>query len=222
MNPNETAQYLESLNNNGIRPGLTGISELMKALSNPERELKFIHIAGTNGKGSTALFIAEILKASGFRTGLYRSPAVFKEREIISVNGRNISEKDYVNLIERIKDTGLSFTRFELETALALLYFKEKNCDIVVLECGMGGELDATNVVENTLVSVFTAIGMDHMKYLGGSLSEIAATKAGIIKPGASVVVSYSNGAEALDKLKKRPLNAARSLSLRMKESFPK
>ena len=193
MNYEETKEYLEQLNNRGIKPGLGSITDLCDALGNPESALRFIHVAGTNGKGSTSAFIAGILRASGYRVGVYSSPAVFEEREIISVNGRNISKENYVNLIGAIAETGLKFTRFELETALAFLYFKEKECDFVVLECGMGGELDATNVVKNTEVAVFTSIGMDHMQYLGDTLEKIAATKGGIIKPGSSVVVSGDN-----------------------------
>ncbi|MCR4960403.1 MAG: bifunctional folylpolyglutamate synthase/dihydrofolate synthase [Lachnospiraceae bacterium] len=193
MNYEETREYLEQLNNRGIKPGLGSITDLCDALGNPESALRFIHVAGTNGKGSTSAFIAGILRASGYRVGVYSSPAVFEEREIISVNGRNISKENYVNLIGTIAETGLKFTRFELETALAFLYFKEKECDFVVLECGMGGELDATNVVKNTEAAVFTSIGMDHMQYLGDTLEKIAATKGGIIKPGSSVVVSGDN-----------------------------
>ncbi len=205
MNYEETLIYLQNLNiAKGIRPGLSRVRDLCSAMGSPEQELKFIHVAGTNGKGSVSGYILEILKAAGLKVGLYRSPAVFDEREIISINGRNISKKDYVNLIERISATNLPYTRFEIETVSAFLYFKEKECDLVVLECGMGGELDATNVVNNTLVAVFTAIGMDHMSYLGNSLTQIAATKGGIIKPGCEVVADGSNKKEVLDELCKR------------------
>ena len=140
MNYEETLLYLKNLNiAKGICPGLMQVENLCTHMGNPEKELKFVHVAGTNGKGSVSGFITEILKASGLKVGLYRSPAVFDEREIISINGKNISKKDYVNLVERISSTELPFTRFELETVMALVYFKEKECDIVVLECGMGG-----------------------------------------------------------------------------------
>ena len=189
----EALELAEGLSKHGIKPGLLAISELLETLGNPEKNLKFIHIAGTNGKGSTGAFIASILVKAGYKVGVYSSPKVFDEKEIIRVNGRNITKESYVNLTQKIFETGKEFTRFEFETAMALLYFKEKNCDLVVWECGMGGKEDATNVVNNTEVAVFTAIGMDHMAYLGKNVSEISANKAGIIKPGASVVINGIN-----------------------------
>ncbi len=193
MNYSECEEYLCQLNTKGIKPGLEAMEALLKALGNPEDGLKIIHVAGTNGKGSTARFIFEILKAAGYRVGIYSSPAVFEEREIIAINGRNISKEDYVNLIDEIKNTNLSFTRFELETALAFLYFSRRQCDYAIIECGMGGALDATNVVKACEVAVFAAVGMDHMAYLGNSIEEIATNKAGIIKKGASVALNGGN-----------------------------
>jgi dihydrofolate synthase/folylpolyglutamate synthase len=169
------------------------MNALLDKLSRPESHFKIIHIAGTNGKGSTGTFIASVLKEAGYKTGHYSSPAVFEEREIIKVNGRNISEKDYVNLIEEIKNTGLSFTRFELETALALLYFCKKGCDYAVIECGLGGREDATNAMADTHLSVFCQIGMDHMQYLGDCVEKIALNKAGIIRENGHVVYIKSN-----------------------------
>ncbi|MCQ2520393.1 MAG: bifunctional folylpolyglutamate synthase/dihydrofolate synthase [Lachnospiraceae bacterium] len=199
----ECEEYLCKLNSKGIKPGLQSIRDLLEALGNPEKETKIIHVAGTNGKGSVSKYIFEILRAQGYKVGLYSSPAVFEEREIIAVNGRNISKEDYVNLIDEIRelDSKLTFTRFELETAMAYLYFARKKCDYAVVECGMGGELDATNVTETTEVAVFAAIGMDHMSFLGNSLEEITRTKAGIIKPGCAVAVNGRNS-ETLDIIK--------------------
>ena len=195
MTVKECEEYLEELNTKGIKPGLDAMKELLKTLGEPDKSFKIIHIAGTNGKGSTGCFIANILKKAGYTVGHYSSPAVFSEREIVSVNGKNIPLKDYVNLIEEIKNTGLFFTRFELETALALLYFKRSACDYAVIECGLGGLMDATNAVSDTELSVFASIGKDHMSYLGDTIEKIAENKAGIIRKNGHVVYIKSNTA---------------------------
>lgn len=204
MNYEEANEYLNNLSKAGIKPGLQAIGDLCDALGNPERLRGVIHIAGTNGKGSTGSFIASILKEAGYRVGVYASPAVFEDREIISVNGRNISKKDYVNLIETISETGLSFTEFELETVMAFMYFKEKNVDFAVIECGMGGELDATNIIKEKSLAVFPSIGMDHMQYLGDSIEKIAMNKAGIITGGCSVIAGPGVTGEALRVIEER------------------
>lgn len=201
MNLEQAQEYLEQVAKNGIRPGLTAITELCEAVGNPQNELKFIHVAGTNGKGATGLFIASVLRANGYRVGVYQSPAVFEEREIISVNGRNISKDNYCRLIEKLRDTGVSFTRFELETAMAFLYFREKQCDFVILECGMGGLMDATNVVKTTELCVFTAIGKDHSSYLGDTVEAIAGNKSGIVKDGCDIVINGQNEKSTINKL---------------------
>lgn len=179
-----------------IRLGLDSIGYLCEKLNNPQDKLRFIHIAGTNGKGSTGAYIASILREAGYRVGHYTSPAVFRREEIIKVNNRSISAKDYDdgmklidNLCSRIEAEGHAVpTEFERQTALCFNYFVSKACDIVVLECGMGGRTDATNIIENTLVSVFTSISLDHTDYLGKTIKEIASVKAGIIKKGCAVV----------------------------------
>ncbi len=196
MNEKEAMAFLEEASGYGIVPGLDSIRELCRRLENPQKDLKFVHVAGTNGKGSVCAYIASVLKAAGCRVGKYASPAVFTYREIIQVNDRNITVRALCQGMERIRDIcgemtaeGLPHpTRFEIETALGFLYFKEKQCDIVVLETGMGGIMDATNIVENTLVAVIASVSMDHMKFLGNTLAEIAARKAGIIKRGSHVV----------------------------------
>lgn len=180
-----------------IKLGLDNIKYLCAKLNNPEDDLKFIHIAGTNGKGSTGAFISSILKEAGFRVGSYSSPAVFNEREIIKVNNRPISKKDWEAGFKIIDDAVCELeaegydipSPFEKETALAYWYFKKEKCDIVCLECGMGGAEDATNIIKNALACVFTPISIDHTNYLGNTLEKIATVKAGIIKPS-SVVVS--------------------------------
>ncbi|MCR4788726.1 MAG: bifunctional folylpolyglutamate synthase/dihydrofolate synthase [Lachnospiraceae bacterium] len=169
-------------------------------MGDPQKDLDFIHIAGTNGKGSVGAFISSILRCSGVRVGHYSSPAVFTDMEIIRVNNVNITKKDYDSYMEEIEricdeteDPGLVPTEFERQTALAFKYFKDRKCDIVILECGMGGETDATNVIDDPIECIFTSISMDHMQYLGGSLHKIAETKAGIIKPGALVYTSNTD-----------------------------
>lgn len=178
-----------------IRLGLNSIGALCDKLNNPQDKLRFIHVAGTNGKGSTSQFIASILRDASIKTGVYSSPAVFSDEEIIRVNNRAISKADYARLNNIVEDASRMMeeegneapTEFEIETAIAFLYFVEKDCDIVVIECGMGGESDATNIIKNSLACVFTPISMDHMDYLGNSLHKIATVKAGIIKKGSKV-----------------------------------
>lgn len=196
MNEREAREFIEETARYGIVPGLDSIRELCRRLGDPQRDLKFVHVAGTNGKGSVCAYTASILQAAGYRVGKYISPDIFTYREIIQVNGRNITVKAFCQGIEQIRAVcgemtaeGLPHpTPFEIKTALGFLYFKEKQCDIVVLETGMGGLLDATNIVENTLVSVIVPISRDHMQFLGDTLAEIAVHKAGIIKKGRPVV----------------------------------
>lgn len=196
MTFDEASEYMLSLNKRGIKPGLEGIRSLLDALGAIDNNLKFIHVAGTNGKGSTSLFIAKILQAEGYRVGIYSSPFVFNPLEIIKVNGRNISKSDYARLTDVVaKANTMGCTRFEVETALAMLLFFEKECDYVVLETGMGGLLDATNTVSTTIASVISSIGMDHMQFLGDSIDKIAFNKAGIIKESSICVTTVQDEA---------------------------
>lgn len=190
MNYKEAMEYIEELNQYGSVLGLDNMRELCRRLGNPQEELKFVHIAGTNGKGSVLAYISTVLKAAGYRTGRYISPVIFNYRERIQVNGRPITKQALCDCLEPLKEAaeqmageGLPHpTPFEMETALAFCYFKKMQCDVVVLETGLGGSLDATNIISNTLVAVFTSISMDHMQYLGDSPEKIAENKAGIIK----------------------------------------
>lgn len=190
-------EYIDSCGAYGIVPGLGGITELLKRLHNPQKKLKVIHIAGTNGKGSTLGFISTILTENKYKVGRYVSPVIFEYRERFQIQQKPISKAEVGRLMEVVSVhadamelEGLQHpTPFEIETAMAFVLFAEKQCDFVILETGMGGTLDATNVVENTLVSVITNIGRDHMGFLGNSIEEIASHKAGIIKKG-SVIVS--------------------------------
>mgnify|MGYP001851804145 FL=1 len=196
MNYEEARKYLADVAKYGSVPGLDNIRELMKRLGNPQDKLKFIHIAGTNGKGSVLAYLSTILTKAGYRVGRYVSPTLFSYRERIQVDGGKIEKEALARLTsavkeasEKMKEEGLGApTSFETETALAWLYFYEKQCDIVVLETGMGGTLDATNIVKTTVLEILTPVSMDHMDFLGDTLEKIAAQKAGIIKPGTSVV----------------------------------
>lgn len=196
MKYQEALDYIESIQSYGIVPGLASITELCRRIGNPQERLKFVHIAGTNGKGSVLAYTSTILKSAGHRVGRYISPTIFEYRERIQVNGRNITKDALCEGVEKIRnacyemvEAGLPHpTPFEVETALGFWYFDRQGCDIVVLEAGMGGLTDATNLIQNTEVAVLASISMDHMKFLGNTLEAIATQKAGIIKSGCEVV----------------------------------
>lgn len=174
-------------------------------LGDPQDDLRFVHIGGTNGKGSTSAMIESVLRTAGYRTGLFPSPYIEEFRERICVSGEMISEEELCRITERVKSFADTMedepSHFEIVTAIGMLYFKEKNCDVVVLEVGLGGEFDASNVIKAPDVAVLTNIGLDHTDYLGTTLEEIARTKAGIIKTGSSVVL-YPNVSEVTDVIK--------------------
>ena len=201
MNYQEAMEYIENCAGYGIMPGLETINELLRRLEHPENSLKFIHIAGTNGKGSTLAFVSEALSTNGYKVGRYVSPTIFEYRERFQIQGKAISKAQVARLMTEVSvhadamsEEGFSHpTPFEIETAMAFLLFAERNCDFVVLETGMGGMLDATNVVKNTLVAVISTIAMDHSAYLGDTLEKIATHKAGIIKEDCVVVSSEQN-----------------------------
>lgn len=196
MTYEEARAFIDETSKYGYVFGLDTEREMLKRLGNPQNDLKFVHLAGTNGKGSTLAYISTILKEAGYCVGRYISPTVFAYRERIQVNEEYISEEDVARLAERVYQVGQEMladglhhpTAFEVETAMGFLYFKEHNCDIVVLETGLGGLTDATNVVETTILSVLVSISLDHMGFLGNTLGEIAAMKAGTIKPNTLVV----------------------------------
>ncbi|MDF2953283.1 MAG: Folylpolyglutamate synthase/Dihydropteroate synthase [Thermodesulfobacterium sp.] len=176
-------EWLNSYQFHGIKPGLRKIKELLKKLGNPHKYISTIHIAGTNGKGSTSAILSEILYQHGLKVGLYTSPHLFRLNERFKINGKEISNSELNDYLKYIKKCIKNFpaTYFEITTALAFLYFFEKKVDIAVIECGLGGRLDATNVIKPE-VSIITSIGWDHTKYLGKTLEKIASEKAGIIK----------------------------------------
>ena len=175
---------------------LTNIKELMNRLGNPQDRLKYVHVAGTNGKGSVIAYLYTTLSDAGYRVGRYISPSVYSYREKMEVDGRAVSREAFAGYITRVAAAieemtteGLAHpTPFEIETAVAFLFFAEEKCDLVILEVGMGGDLDATNIIKNTVLAVLVPISMDHQAFLGNTLAEITQKKAGIIKPGCSVV----------------------------------
>ncbi len=192
MNYNEALEYIHSVEWLGSRPGLSRTEELLGHLGNPEKGMKFVHVAGTNGKGSTCAMCDSVLRAAGYRVGLYTSPYIVRFNERMCVDGKPISDEELAELVEIIKPIADAMedkpTEFEIITALAFLYFNRHKCDIVVLEVGMGGRLDSTNVIEAPVVSVITGIAIDHVSVLGNTVSEIAKEKAGIIKSCRPVV----------------------------------
>ena len=200
MNYNEALAYIHSVCWKGSVPGLSRTQELLKKIGNPEKSLKFVHIAGTNGKGSTAAMLSSILEAAGCKVGLYTSPFINRFNERMQVNHVCIGDEELAELTDFIRPYADSMddspTEFELITALALEYFKRKECDIVVLEVGMGGALDSTNIIDTPEVAILCAMGYDHTRELGSTMTEIASAKAGIIKPHTQVV-SYGQNDEA-------------------------
>ncbi len=200
MNYDQALAYIHAVHWQGHKPGLDRIRTLLEALGNPHQKLQFVHIAGTNGKGSTAAMVDSCLRAAGYKVGMFTSPFINRFNERIQVNGIPIPDQDLVQLVEQVQPAAQAMedvpTEFELITALGMLYFVQQNCDIVVLEVGLGGALDSTNIIPPPACAVITALGMDHVKELGPTLADIAAAKAGIIKPG-SPVVSYGGEPEA-------------------------
>lgn len=196
MNYREAMEYVEELQQYGSVLGLDTMRELCARLGNPQDQLKFVHIAGTNGKGSTLAYISTVLQTAGYRVGRYISPTIRDYRERFQVNGRMITQVAFCKYLELVKEASEAMasegfphpTPFETDTAAAFLFFVDKKCDIVVLETGLGGFLDATNVISTTVAAVFTSISMDHMAVLGDSLEQIALAKAGIIKDKCYVI----------------------------------
>lgn len=204
MNYEQALKYIAQSNKFGIRLGLDNIGKLLELLGNPQDSLDIIHVAGTNGKGSTCSFISSILKEAGYKVGLYTSPYLETFTERIRVNGENIPEPEVGRIIELIKSKiekmvkeGYSYpTEFEIVTAMAFYYYAEQKVDFLVLEVGLGGRYDGTNIIKKSLASVITSISMDHVNILGDTLEKIAYEKAGIIKENGTVVV-YDQSEEA-------------------------
>lgn len=197
MNYQESLSYIEETHKFGVRLGLDNITKLLELLGNPQENLNIIHVAGTNGKGSTCSFITSILKESGYKVGLYTSPFLETFTERIRVNGINIPEEDVARIVTIIKEKieqmvseGYSYpTEFEIVTAMAFYYYCEQKVDFVALEVGMGGRYDATNVIKQSEVSVITSISLDHIGILGDTVEKIAYEKGGIIKENGIAIV---------------------------------
>ena len=192
MNYTEALEYIHSICWTFTKPGLERISALCEKLGNPQDELKFIHVAGTNGKGSFCSMIDSVLRVAGYKTGLFTSPYIKVFNERMQFCGENIADDELAEITEYVKPFADSMedkpTEFELITAIGFEYFKRKKCDVVILEAGMGGRLDSTNIIKSSLLSVITGISLDHTAFLGDTVEKIAAEKAGIIKNGGAVL----------------------------------
>lgn len=192
MTKDEAWKYIEEINKAGSVLGLESMIELLERLDNPQEKLKVVHIAGTNGKGSVGAFLEQILIDAGYTVGRYVSPTIFSYLERFQINKEYMDEKDFANILNDVKAVSDNMvsegysrpTAFETETAVAFLYFRNKNVDIVLLETGMGGIADATNVCKKPLCTILTSISMDHMQFLGNSIYDILNAKLGIIKEG--------------------------------------
>ena len=202
MTITEAIEYINAHTWSQWKLGLSRTEELLRLLGNPQKQLRFVHVAGSNGKGSTCAMVERILREAGYVTGFYPSPYIEDFRERIQVCGEYITEEALCRITARVRDAADSMedhpSQFEIITAIGLLYFAEKNCNIVVLEVGLGGIFDSTNVIDAPEVAVITNIGLEHTEYLGNTLAEIARNKCGIIKSGADVVC-YENAAEVMD-----------------------
>ncbi|MBR2636638.1 MAG: bifunctional folylpolyglutamate synthase/dihydrofolate synthase [Oscillospiraceae bacterium] len=208
MTYQESEKFIHSFRRFTKVPGLAGIRLLLEKLGDPQKKLKFLHIAGTNGKGSTTAMSAAILKEAGYRVGMFVSPYVLCFRERVQINGEMIPEADMIRLCQTIKTAveemekeGIAPAEFEVVTALGMLWFAEQKCDIVCIEVGLGGRFDATNVIEKSLASVICAIGFDHTQILGDTLSQIAFEKCGILKEGGICVCYPRQEPEALGRI---------------------
>ena len=192
MNRDQAVSYVHSLGKFGSRPGLSRITELCRRLGDPQDKLRFVHVAGTNGKGSVSAMITSVLRAAGMRVGTYTSPYILRFNERIAVDGEPIGDEELAALITEVRPEAEALddqiTEFELITAAAFLWFARRECDIVVLEVGLGGRYDATNIIKTPVLSVITGIALDHTAVLGDTVEKIAAEKAGIIKPGVPVI----------------------------------
>ena len=196
MNYSEAIEKLTSRGMFYIELGLERIQQALEILGNPQDSLKCIHVAGTNGKGSVCTMLDSILQEAGYKTGLYTSPHIYDYTERIKINGKDISQEDFASLFEEVSQIKVHLTEFEILTIMMFLYFKRNNVDIVILETGLGGRFDATNVIKENLCAIITQIDLDHTDRLGDTKEKIAFEKAGIIKPDCPVITSM--GYEAI------------------------
>lgn len=196
MDYQQSRAYIEDAYKYGSVLGLDNMKAMMERLGNPQNQLRYVHVAGTNGKGSVIAYLYSTLSTAGYRIGRYTSPAIYSYRERMEVAGVPVSREKFAGYVTRVAEVIDNMTRanlphptpFEIETAVAFLFFAEEKCDLVLMEVGMGGDLDATNIIRNVLAAVITSVGMDHQDFLGKTLQEITEKKAGIIKPGCAAV----------------------------------
>ena len=211
MTYKEAIDYLAFTSKRGSCLGLSRITQLLERLGNPHKNVKFIHVTGTNGKGSVTKMLSCILNAQGYKTGLFSSPFVTRVNESIQLDGNEISDSEFAELIGDITPVAEAMdeppTEFEITTAAAFEYFSKKNCDVAVIECGLGGDMDSTNVIEAPLLSVITNVEADHSAFLGDTIAEIASHKAGIIKKGCPVLFG-GNSMEALEVISEKAINS--------------
>lgn len=211
MTYKEAIDYLAFTSKRGSCLGLSRITQLLERLGNPHKNVKFIHVTGTNGKGSVTKMLSCILNAQGYKTGLFSSPFVTKVNESIQLDVNEISDNEFAELIGDIMPVAEAMdeppTEFEITTAAAFEYFSKKNCDVAIIECGLGGDMDSTNVIEAPLLSVITNVEADHSAFLGDTIAEIASHKAGIIKKGCPVLFG-GNSKEALEVISEKAINS--------------
>ena len=212
MNYQDSLKLLTSQEKFHINLGLDRMKKVADAFSNPQDSFKIIHVAGTNGKGSTCAMLAKILEENGYKTGLYTSPHILDYTERIKINFQDISKDDFSKYVEMVENTskrvGVELTEFEILTMMAFLYFRDKKVDFAVLETGMGGRLDAVNIIKNPVLTIITSISKDHTDRLGNTIEEIAFEKAGIIKEDVPVVISIENAGFEVAKTQAEKLNA--------------
>lgn len=227
MTINEAIDYIHSVNGLFCKPGLSRIRTLCEGLGDPQKDLKFIHVTGTNGKGSFCEMLTAVLTEAGLRVGRFTSPYLRYFNERIAIGSEPISDEALCRLVERVRPVADAMedkpTEFELISALGFLYFKEMGCEVVVLEVGMGGRYDSTNVIDEALLSVFTGVALDHIAFLGDTVEKIAAEKAGIIKEGCPVLSAVTECGpaaviEAEAKAKHAPYAVLDKSSLRIKK----
>lgn len=218
-------EYIHSLTRFGSQLGLERIKRLLELLDNPQKKLKFIHIAGTNGKGSTANMCSNVLKRAGYKVGMYTSPFVDDFRERFQINGKMITRSLFSRIANAVKfaadkmiKDGMQATEFEVITAIAFVYFSVEECDIVCLEVGLGGRFDATNVIETPLLAIITSISEDHVDILGDTVEKIAFEKAGIIKGGTTVVTYPLQEETALAVIKNKCIETGSTLTIPNKD----
>lgn len=201
----ESIEYIANFPRFKKEPSLNEMKMLLEKLGNPEKKLRSINVAGTNGKGSTVAMLASVLSTAGYKTGRYISPYVLEFRERMMINGKMIGKKRLVKIVEAVKEKadeliadGIMLNAFEITTACAMLWFAEENCDFVVLEAGLGGRFDATNTVPEPVLQIITAVGLDHMEQLGDTVAKITAEKCGILRPGCTLLTSPGQEQEVL------------------------